>query len=61
MSNMSRYEWHEQYAALSETMKGFLQNPGHEQMEAVLAEMRSYAAAAQGGIIEIPQRWISYH
>jgi hypothetical protein len=61
MSNMSRFEWHDQYASLSKRMKGFLQNPGHEQMEAVLAEMRSYAAAAQAGIIEIPQRWTSYN
>jgi hypothetical protein len=61
MSNMSRYEWHDQYVSLSERMKGFLQNPGSEQMEAVLAEMRSYAAAAQSGSIEIPQRWTSYN
>ena len=61
MSNMSRYEWHDQYASLSESMKGFMQNPGTEQMEAVLAEMRSYAAAAQSGCIEIPQRWTSYN
>ena len=61
MSNMSRYEWHDQYASLSERMKGFLQNPGSEQMEAVLAEMRSYADAAKTGCIEIPQYWTSYN
>jgi hypothetical protein len=41
-------------------MKGFLANPGNEQMEAVVAEMRAYAAAAKTGQIEIPQRWTSY-
>jgi hypothetical protein len=61
MSNMSRYEWHDQYASLSERVKGFLENPGNEQMEAVVAEMRSYAAAAKSGSIEIPQRWTSYN
>jgi hypothetical protein len=60
MSKTSRYEWRDQAASLSERMKGFLENPGHEQMEAVLAEMRAYAAAAQSGSIEIPQRWTSY-
>jgi hypothetical protein len=61
MSNTSRYEWRDQQASLSERMKGFLENPGHEQMEAVLVEMRSYAAAAQSGSIDIPQRWTSYN
>jgi fructosamine-3-kinase len=61
MSNMSRYEWHDQYASLSECMKGFLKNPDDEQLEAVLAEMRSYAAAAKSGCIEIPQHWTSYN
>ncbi|HEX9172826.1 MAG TPA: hypothetical protein VF861_09195 [Telluria sp.] len=61
MSNMSRYEWHDQYATLNERMKGFLQNPGSEQMEALLAEMRCYADAAKSGSIEIPQYWTSYN
>jgi hypothetical protein len=42
-------------------MKGFLQNPGNEQMEAVMSVMRAYADAARMGNIEIPQRWTSYN
>jgi hypothetical protein len=61
MSKSARYEWRDQQATLHERMKGFLENPGNEQMEAVLAEMRAYAAAAQSGNIEIPQRFISYN
>jgi hypothetical protein len=61
MSKSSRYEWRDQAAALSERLKGFLENPGSEQMEAMVAEMRSYAAAAKSGSIEIPQRWTSYN
>ena len=60
MSKTSRYEWRDQQAALHERVKGFLQNPGNEQLEAVVAEMRAYAAAAQSGHIEIPQTWTSY-
>lgn len=61
MSKSSRYEWRDQQAALQERMKGFLANPGSEQMEAVVAEMRAYADAARAGHIEIPQRWTSYN
>ena len=61
MSKSARYEWRDQQAALHERMKGFLQNPGNEQLEAVLAEMRAYAEAAQTGSIEIPQRFISFN
>jgi hypothetical protein len=60
MSKSSRYEWRDQQAALQERMKGFITNPGKEQMEAVLSEMRAYAEAAQSGHIEIPQRFTSY-
>lgn len=60
MSNAARYEWRDQQAALQERMKGFLLNPGAEQMEAVVAEMRAYAQAAQAGQIDIPQSWTSY-
>lgn len=61
MSKSARYEWRDQQAALHERMKGFLENPGNEQLEAVVAEMRAYAAAAKSGNIEIPQRFISYN
>jgi hypothetical protein len=60
MSKTSRYEWRDQQAALQERMKGFLMNPGNEQLEAVLAEMRAYADAARSGHIDIPQSWTSY-
>lgn len=60
MSKSSRYEWHDKQASLHERMKGFLQNPGSEQLEAVIAEMRAYADAAKSGLIEIPQSWTSY-
>ena len=60
MSKASRYEWRDQQAALQERMKGFLMNPGNEQLEAVLAEMRAYADAAKSGHIDIPQSWTSY-
>ncbi|HEX8785927.1 MAG TPA: hypothetical protein VF793_07080 [Telluria sp.] len=61
MSKSSRYEWRDQQASLQERVKGFLENPGNEQLEAVVAEMRAYATAAQSGQIEIPQRWTSYN
>ena len=60
MSKSSRYEWRDQQAALRERMKGFLANPSNEQFEAVVAEMRAYADAAQSDSIEIPQRWTAY-
>ena len=60
MSKSSRYEWRDQQAALQERMKGFLQNPNNEQLEAVVSEMRAYAAAAQSGSIDIPQRFIAF-
>jgi hypothetical protein len=61
MSKSSRNEWRDQQATLHERMKGFLENPGKEQLEAVVAEMRAYADAARAGSIDIPQRWISYN
>jgi hypothetical protein len=61
MSKASRYEWRDLQAALHERMKGFLENPGAEQLEAVVAEMRAYADAARAGSIEIPQRFISFN
>jgi hypothetical protein len=60
MSKSSRYEWRDQQAALQECMKGFMQNPNNEQLEAVVAEMRAYAAAAQAGTIDIPERFIAF-
>lgn len=61
MSKTTRYAWRDQQAVLSERMKGFLQNPGNEEMEAVVAEMRAYADAARTGAIEIPKQFTSYN
>jgi hypothetical protein len=60
MSKSARYEWRDQQAALNERLKGFLLNPGAEQLEAVVAEMRAYADAARSGDIQIPTNWTSY-
>lgn len=60
MSKSSRYEWRDQAASLQERMKSFIENPGTEQMEAVIADMRTYAAAAQAGTIDIPERFVSF-
>lgn len=61
MSKTTRYAWRDQQAVLSERMKGFLQNPGNDEMEAVVAEMRAYADAARTGAIEIPKQFTSYN
>ena len=60
MSKSARYEWRDQHAALNERMKGFLQNPKPELLEAVVAEMHAYADAARNGQMEIPTHWTSY-
>ena len=57
----SRNAWRDQQAVLNERLKGFLENPGKEQLDAVMAEILAYAAAARDGNIEIPQRWVSFH
>lgn len=61
MSKSARYEWRDQQAALNERMKGFMENPNDQQLEAVIAEMRAYADAARSGAIDIPTRWTSYN
>ena len=60
MSKSSRYEWRDQQASLQERMKTFIENPGADQMEEVIAEMRNYAAAAKAGTIDIPERFVSF-
>jgi hypothetical protein len=60
MSKTSRYAWHDQQAVLNDRMKGFLQNPNKEHLDAVIEEMRIYADAAESGAIEIPQRSTAY-
>ncbi|MFL6657703.1 MAG: hypothetical protein ACJ8GW_06515 [Massilia sp.] len=61
MSKSARYEWRDQHAALNDCMKGFMQNPNQEHMEAVVAELRAYADAARTGNMEIPTNWTSYN
>ncbi len=61
MSQSTRHEWRNQHDALNERMKGFMQQPNPEQLEAVIAEMQAYANAARNGNLEIPTRWTSYN
>lgn len=60
MSESSRHAWRDQHASLQEQLKGFLQNPGSEQLDAVIVALRSYAEAASSGQLDIPQRWTIY-
>lgn len=60
MSKSSRYEWRDQQAALQERVKAFMQDPSNEQLDAVVADMRAYAAAAKAGTIDIPERFIAF-
>lgn len=59
MSMQDRLEWSRQVAAINECIKGFQADPGTEQFEAAIAEMRSYADACQSGDLEIPTRFIA--
>lgn len=61
MSKSARYEWRDQQQSLNERLKGFLQNPGTEQMETLVAAMRVYADAARSGSIDIPTRSTIYN
>jgi hypothetical protein len=61
MSTSARNEWRDQQAALNERMRGFMENPGAQELEAVVAEMKAYADAARTGSMEIPLSWISYN
>jgi hypothetical protein len=61
MSMATRDAWRDLQSILNARLKGFLENPGEEQLDALVAEMKAYASAAQTGKIEIPQRWVSYH
>lgn len=49
MSQLSQYEWRDQAVALQNRMKSFIKNPGDDQLEAVIADMRNYAAADKAG------------
>lgn len=59
MSMLNRLDWSRKIAELNDLLKGFQANPGKEQFDAVIAEMRDYAEAFQAGTIEIPTRFIA--
>jgi hypothetical protein len=61
MSTMARLEWNDQQALLDQGLKAFMAQPDAAHMEAVIAQMRAYAEAAQRGEIEIPKQWTSYN
>lgn len=58
MSMNGRHQWSDQQALVNERLKGFLDNPGKEELEEVVAQMRAYADAVRCGQIEIPTSWI---
>lgn len=59
MSTANRLEWSKLVAQLNDSIKGFQANPGPEQLDAAIAELRAYAEAARSGGIEIPTRFIA--
>jgi hypothetical protein len=57
MSKTNRLDWSRQVTLMNERIKNFQANPGPEQLEAVIEEMKAYAEAARSGGIEIPARF----
>ncbi|MET0264638.1 MAG: hypothetical protein ABW202_03405 [Duganella sp.] len=57
MSKTSRLDWSRQVTLMNERIKNFQANPGQEQLDAVIEEMKAYAEAARSGGIEIPARF----
>jgi len=54
MSRTNRLDWSKQITLMNERIKNFQANPGQEQLDAVIAELKAYAEAARTGGIEIP-------
>jgi hypothetical protein len=54
MSRTNRLDWSKQVTLMNERIKNFQANPGQEQLDAVIAELKAYAEAARTGGIEIP-------
>jgi hypothetical protein len=54
MSRTNRLDWSKQITLMNERIKEFQANPGQEQMDAVIDELKAYAEAASNGGIEIP-------
>ncbi|MYM35570.1 hypothetical protein GTP44_09405 [Duganella sp. FT50W] len=57
MSKTNRLDWSKHITLMNERIKHFQADPGPEQLDAVIAEMRAYAEAARSGGIEIPARF----
>jgi len=57
MSKTNRLDWSKQISLMNERIKHFQADPGEEQLEAVIAELKAYAEAARNGGIEIPARF----
>lgn len=54
MSRTNRLDWSKQVTLMNERLKTFQANPGQEQLDAVIDELKAYAEAARTGGIEIP-------
>ena len=54
MSRTNRLDWSKQITLMNERIKNFQANPGQEQLDAVIDELKAYAEAARTGGIEIP-------
>ncbi|WP_166100519.1 hypothetical protein [Duganella aceris] len=54
MSRTNRLDWSKQVTLMNERIKNFQANPGQEQLDAAIAELKAYAEAARTGGIEIP-------
>jgi len=57
MSKTNRLDWSRQVTLMNERIKSFQANPGQEQLDAVIEEMKAYAEAARNCGIEIPARF----
>ena len=57
MSKLNRLDWSKQVTLMNERIKNFQSNPGQEQLDAVIQELKAYAEAARTGGIEIPTRF----
>jgi hypothetical protein len=53
MSKTNRLDWSKQVTLMNERIKSFQANPGQEQLDAVIEELKAYAEAARTGGIEI--------
>ena len=54
MSRTNRLDWSKQITLMNERIKSFQANPGQEQLDAVIDELKAYAEADRTGGIEIP-------